>query len=154
MPDVKGKAGVAVDDPKAPPGLLPGDSVEQTPAGLRMVASRCEKCGTVTYPMSEICHQCWSSSFSHVHLPTKGRLYSFSIVHIAPRPWHTPYALGYVDLPDNVRVLSHIKADNLADIAIDMPVELALGEVGEQDGKPIESFVFRAVSKGNGSRGR
>jgi uncharacterized OB-fold protein len=146
MADVKSKAAVAADERKAPPGLLPGDSVEETPAGLRMVASKCEKCGTVTYPMSEICHKCWSSSFAHVHLSTKGKLYSFSIVHIAPRPWHTPYAIGYVDLPDNVRVLSHIKADNLADIAIDMPVELGLGEVGEQDGKPIRSFVFKAVS--------
>ena len=75
-------------------------------------------------------------------LACEGTLYSYSVVHQAPKGWIVPYALGYIDLADNVRVLAHIDVAQ-EKIAIDMPLHLAVGVVGaDSSGAPLSSYTF------------
>jgi uncharacterized OB-fold protein len=70
-----------------------------------------------------------------------GTLYSFSIVHAAPKHWNAPYALGYVDLPSGLRVLGQVQPMQKARIGA--ACRLELGMVGTRpDGKPAVSYVF------------
>ncbi len=110
-----------------------------------LIGGRCPKCQALSFPRAAICSNCLSEEIKTVHLATEGTLYSYSIVHQAPKGWIVPYALGYIDLPDNVRVLAHIAvaADK---IAIGMTMRLSVGVVGtDATGTPLSSYTFTAI---------
>lgn len=123
------------------PGLVTLDA-KGTP---RLIGGRCCKCRALSFPRAAVCTDCLSEEIEAVHLAAEGKLYSYSIVHQAPKGWNVPYVLGYVDLSDGVRVLAHI--DIAPDrIAIDMPVRLAVGMVGtDPSGAPLSSYTFTAI---------
>jgi uncharacterized OB-fold protein len=107
-----------------------------------LVGGRCRNCDAFSFPRAAVCTSCLSEDIAAIDLGHEGSLYSYSIVHQAPRGWATPYALGYVDLPGDVRVLAHIDVPQ-GEIAIDMPVRLAVGVVGrDETGAPLMSYTF------------
>lgn len=59
-------------------------------------------------------------------LAETGTLYAFSTVHVAPAIWETPYVIGYVDLPEGVRVFG--KVDGSVPLKPDMTVRVHLEE--------------------------
>lgn len=107
-----------------------------------LVGGRCKNCGASSFPSATVCTSCLSEDIETVDLGDEGKLYSYSVVHQAPKGWTTPYTLGYVDLPGDVRVLAHIDAP-LDSIAIDMPVKLSIGVVGtDPAGASLMSYTF------------
>jgi uncharacterized OB-fold protein len=127
----------------AEPRFVAPALVESGPADApRLIGGRCAKCGALSFPRAEVCTECMSEEIEKTALAGDGRVYSFSMVHQAPRGWTTPYALGYVDLADKVRVLAHIDVPASA-LEIDMPVRLSVGRVGTGPaGEPLMSFTF------------
>lgn len=108
----------------------------------RLCGGRCAACGALSFPRAEVCTECLSTDVETVALPGEGRLYSYSVVHQAPKGWDVPYVLGYVDLPDGLRVLAHIDAPPAA-VAIDQKVRLSLGVVGaDAEGAPLSTYTF------------
>ncbi|MGE4167130.1 MAG: Zn-ribbon domain-containing OB-fold protein [Xanthobacteraceae bacterium] len=128
----------------ADPRFVSPDLVQIDAGGKpHLMGGRCKNCSASSFPRSDVCTSCLSEDIEAVTLGDEGTLYSFSIVHQAPRGWNTPYALGYVDLSDEIRVLAHIDIPTAA-IAIDMPVKLAVGVVGSDDsGMPMYSYTFK-----------
>jgi uncharacterized OB-fold protein len=123
------------------PGLVMRDA-----SGMpRLIGGRCGKCQANSFPRAAVCTNCLSEDIGAVELDDQGALYSYSIVHQAPKGWTVPYALGYVDLPGDVRVLAHL--DVPADkITIDMPMRLGVGVVGvDAAGAPLYSYTFQSV---------
>lgn len=103
---------------------------------------RCKACAALSFPRAEVCTECLSLEVDGTALSSEGRLYSYSVVHQAPKGWKVPYALGYVDLPEGVRVLAHIDAP-LQAIAIDQPVRLSLGVVAtDASGADLSTYTF------------
>ncbi len=123
------------------PGLVALDG-----AGMpHLIGGRCRACGALSFPGAAVCAACLSKEVETVHLASDGTLYSYSVVHQAPREWRVPYALGYVDLTDGVRVLAHIDVA-ASDISIGMRLRLAVGVVGADPmGAPLFSYTFTAV---------
>lgn len=110
-----------------------------------LIGGRCRKCQALSFPHAAVCTDCLSEDIETVHLAAEGTLYSYSIVHQAPKGWIVPYVLGYIDLADNVRVLAHIDVAPEM-IAIDMPMRLAVGVVGaDASGTPLSSYTFTAI---------
>jgi uncharacterized OB-fold protein len=111
----------------------------------RLIGGRCGNCQALSFPRAAVCVSCFSEDIEKVQLAEQGTLYSYSIVHQAPKGWAVPYALGYVDLPDNVRVLAHLDAP-AEKIAINMPMRLSVGVVGaDASGAPLLSYTFTIV---------
>ncbi len=120
------------------PGLVRLDATGRP----HLVGGRCKNCGAFSFPSAEVCVSCLSEEIEAVDLDDEGTLYSYSVVHQAPRGWTTPYALGYVDLPSGVRVLAHVDVPHEA-LAIDMRLKLSVGVVGLDDsGDPLMSYTF------------
>ena len=110
--------------------------------GLTLIGQRCDDCGKALFPKTGICPSCRSVKLSDCELPQQGVLYSWSVVHVAPKPWVTPYVIGYVDLPNGVRVFSHIGGDPGA-LRVDMPVRLEPAQIGvDAQGDPRPFFRF------------
>jgi uncharacterized OB-fold protein len=129
------------------PPLVPGanprlsrDFLHEGPFAL--IGQRCEDCGRTLFPKTGVCPGCRSVKLSDHALPREGTLYSWSVVHVAPKPWVTPYVIGYVDLPGGVRVFAHIGGDPGA-LRVDMPVRLEPAEIGvDAQGQPRPFFHF------------
>jgi uncharacterized OB-fold protein len=110
-----------------------------------LVGGRCRNCGVHSFPKAGICSACLSEEIETVDLAREGRLYSYSVVHQAPRGWRVPYALGYVDLPGDIRVLAHLDAEP-SRLRIDMPVRLGVGEVGaDASGRTLVTYTFSPI---------
>jgi uncharacterized OB-fold protein len=123
--------------------LLAGESLRTEPDGsVRLVGGRCGDCGTTFFPSAHVCSECMSEKVAPTELSSDGSLYSWSVVHVAPRGWNVPYIAGYVDLADNVRVFSHIVDVDPTALEMDMPVSLTKAVFGDDDGVPVESYAF------------
>lgn len=125
-------------------GLIEPSSVRRVAnGGLRLVGGRCRSCGAVSFPRVSVCHKCLSEDINEEGFGPTGRLYTATVVHQAPEMWDVPYAIGYVDLTDDLRVLAHLEMT--ADLTIGTTLHLKVANVGtDQTGAPIDTYVFGA----------
>ncbi len=128
------------------PGIL---SIPEQPGGQpALLASECGGCGTVTFPSEDVCPGCYDSdAVREVRLNRHGTLYSYTVIRSAPPGFTAPYAVGYVDLPEGIRLFAQIVIDRFEDLAIGMPVELVVGPLRHADGGvEIIGYKFRPTS--------
>jgi uncharacterized OB-fold protein len=130
------------------PSLLAGQSVEwDADNNPVLIGGRCRTCRAVTFPCSPVCTHCMSDDIAPEAMPRMGKLYTFTTLHVGPQRWVRPAVLGYVDLPNGVRVFSRIAGDTDR-LKIDDLVELDVAVVGqEQDGTPISNIVFKRAEQ-------
>jgi uncharacterized OB-fold protein len=98
-----------------------------------LVASECPACAALAWPPLARCHQCLGEVRER-RLGESGRLYSYSVLHAGPPGWPLPYAVGYVDLPEGVRVFTHLRGWEQG-----LPLD---GEVTLHHGAPDERVRF------------
>jgi uncharacterized OB-fold protein len=104
----------------------------------RLIASECVACAAKAWPPATRCHLCWSE-VRELSLSRTGALYAYTRVHVGPPGIEVPYVVGYVDLPEGVRVFTHVRGDASA-LAIDGSVTLH----GAPDG-PGAGFWFEVA---------
>ena len=127
--------------------LLAGESVRNESDGsVRLVGGRCGNCGTLFFPATHVCPECMSEAVAAADLASDGTLYSWSVVHVAPKGSNTPYIPGYVDLSDGVRVFAHITDTDASALKMDMAVSLTTAVLGDDEGVPVESYAFSPVN--------
>ena len=114
--------------------------------GPVLVGSRCSACGLSTFPERAFCRRCWADSMEPVELSRTGRLYTWTTVHAAQPGYPTPSVLGYVDLPEGVRVLAPLDVVE-AELRAGLALALTLGPVRfEDDGTAVTGYRFRTVA--------
>ena len=78
--------------------------------GPHLVGGSCTACGFVTLGVREICPECWAGgAMEEVPIGRSGRLYTYTVIHQLPPGYDAPFAVGYVDLEDGIRVFAHIE---------------------------------------------
>lgn len=110
--------------------------------------SQCTACGETFFPTQELCTACLQEgTLREIPLSNRGTIYSFTIVErdsLAPPGFKTPYAYGYIDLKEGVRVLAKIMDWTPDTLKIGAPVELVVEEINRNaDGLGIMGFRFR-----------
>jgi len=72
----------------------------------KLMAGKCLKCGRIHLPPRPLCNRCFSEEFTWVSVPSKGRLLTYTIVHIAPPQFYSiaPYAVGIVQISKDLRI--------------------------------------------------
>ena len=93
----------------------------------RLLGTRCDACAAVSFPPRNLCRRCWSESVQWVPLAGRGRLYSYTRVHVAPATMRAeaPYCIGIVDLDDGVRLMCRLLGSpEPADL--EQPVEMVV----------------------------
>jgi len=121
-----------------------------------LLGSRCDSCGRFFFPQQSICMDCLKSgTLKEAPLGTKGTVYSYTIVEretLAPKGFKVPYAYGYIDLAEGVRVLSKIIDWTPETLKLGAPVEMVLEEIREDPpGEKVMGFRFRLLE---GSRSK
>jgi len=113
-----------------------------------LLASQCGSCGAVTFPPEDVCPGCYrSDAVREVRLSREGSLYSYTVIRSAPPGFTAPYAVGYVDLPEGIRLFAQIVADRFEDLTMGMRLELVVGPLRRtDDGVDIIGYKFRPLS--------
>ena len=112
-----------------------------------LLGSRCKTCAQLSFPPRKVCSGCLGEEMEVIPLGTEGKLYSYTIVEYPAPGLVGPYAIGYVDLPEGVRVFSILADWDRKNLRVGMDVELTLGKFREdKDGNEIVTYKFRPVT--------
>ena len=73
-------------------------------------AYRCVDCGMIIAPPSGSCYGCGSSNMEWADVSGKGKLVSFTVIHIAPDDFveEVPYYIAIVELEEGTRVSARL----------------------------------------------
>ncbi len=117
------------------PGIFTTPTEGEDP---ELLGGRCPKCDQDYFPRPPRCPHCLGD-VQEKNLGSTGKLYTYTVVRVRP-PWGLPrpYGIGYVDLDGSgLRVLGLLSPDALEKMEIDLPLRLAVGEMGNDlRGKP------------------
>jgi uncharacterized OB-fold protein len=107
---------------------------------------RCRKCGQLDFPKLSPCPNCWGEEFEMVPLSRRGELYSFADILVGQPGMETPYVIGYIDLPEKVRIFAQLEGEE-GSFNCGEEMELTVGTIRmNQDGLPITSYKFKKAN--------
>jgi uncharacterized OB-fold protein len=122
------------------------------PGADRLLGSRCGACGTVVFPAQDGCPRCGEPGMASAELAERGTLWTWTTQDFLPKsPYAGPeteedfagYLVGYVELPDWVRVVTRLVDVDRADVAIGMDLELRLLPfTTDPDGTEVVAYAF------------
>lgn len=95
----------------------------------KLLAGKCTKCGKVHLPPRPLCDDCYSKDFEWTEIPSKGKLVTYTIIHIAPAQFQSvaPYPVGIVQLAKGLKIPGMIKGVALENIKIGMELMMDFG---------------------------
>jgi uncharacterized OB-fold protein len=95
----------------------------------KLLAGKCKKCGKIHLPPRPVCDDCYSKEFDWTAVPTKGKLLTFTVIHIAPVQFQSmaPYAMGIVQLENGLKIPGMIRAIALEQIKVGMDLIIDFG---------------------------
>ena len=108
-----------------------------------LVGGKCKQCGQIFFPPREWCLNCSSRDLERANLGRKGKLYSFTIVHMPSEHFEPPYAVGWIELPEGIRIFSQIRRWQEHPLEIGMDMELAIEKLWDEEEKEIIGYTFR-----------
>ena len=115
-----------------------------------LIGSRCKQCGKIDFPKKSHCFDCMQeNTIEEILLSREGRIYVSTILRwpkLAPQGHEAPYAFGYVDLPEKVRVMSLLHHQDLERLQTGLEVELELLKIDEDEDKSIIGFRFTGIT--------
>ena len=104
-------------------------------------AYKCVDCGMIIAPPSGTCYGCGSSNMKWAEVSGKGKLISFTVIHIAPDEFveEAPYYVAIIELEEGTRVSARLLGfDPLK------PEEISLGiavELDYEKGKSGKTYL-------------
>jgi uncharacterized OB-fold protein len=127
----------------------------------RLLGSRCDDCGTHTFPTQPGCPRCGSESMATVLLAERGTLFTFTTQEYLPKePYAGPeteedfhgFSVGYVELPSEVIVEARLVGCPVGELLIGMAVRLVVVPFRrEPDGTEVVTYAFAPVTADGGS---
>ena len=126
-----------------------------------LLGTRCTNCGNHMFPRQTGCPRCLFNEQEDVELATAGTLWTWTVQAFPPKapPYlgpvgddFTPYGVGYVELPDQLRVEGRLTVADPEHLKIGMPMELVLEPLSlDEDGNQIVTYAFAPVDNGDQS---
>ncbi|MFP8881986.1 MAG: OB-fold domain-containing protein [Myxococcota bacterium] len=120
----------------------------------RLLGSRCSACGETTFPAQKGCPSCTAQGCDEVELSRRGTLYTWTIQRFPPPPPYAgdvndfvPFAVGYIELPEGVRVEARLLESDSSRLSIGMEMELSVEPFSVDDeGREVVTFAFAPVA--------
>lgn len=97
--------------------------------------SECSTCGTIGFPAGTHCARCATPTASPRELSRTGTVWTYTVQRFAPKapPYvpppegFSPFAVGFVELPEGIRISAILECDTFDDL-IDCRAELVATE--------------------------
>ena len=110
-----------------------------------LLANKCKSCGQVFFPRAIFCLTCSHKELTELKLSHRGKLYSYTISHLPSAHFPAPYAIGFINMPEGIRIFSPLVIDDRKPFNVGMEMELIIEKLWEQGGKEISGYKFRPV---------
>jgi uncharacterized OB-fold protein len=127
---------------------------------VHLLGSRCEACTTVVFPAQDGCPRCGRPGMVRTALSRRGTLWTWTSQDFLPKaPYAGPeteadfegYLVGYVELPEGVRVVTRLVDVDRADVQIGMEMELVtVPFTVDPDGTEVLAYGFAPVGGSTG----
>jgi uncharacterized OB-fold protein len=114
----------------------------------KLIGGRCDRCAAITFPRQPSCARCGTPGMARHVLPRRGTLWTYTTQEFLPKePYASgetletfqPYAVGLVELGDEVRVEGRLTVTDFAEIRIGMELEVTV--VPFADDKLLYAFA-------------
>lgn len=130
-----------------PPSRFIDDSWFRTVGDeVRLLGVRCMECGKIVFPRKPVCPECFSDALETVPLSKKGILHTFANSVMGPTGMETPFVIGFIDLPEGLKLYSLIVDAAPWDqvLRVGMQMEMSIGKIKvDESGREVLSYRFR-----------
>jgi len=113
----------------------------------KLMAAKCNKCGTMLSPPKPMCTNCFSTDLKWVQLSPNGKLLTYTVIHVAPKQFEkfVPYPVGIVKLDDGPQLLGMIRDVEPEKLKVGMPltVDFDKASVAETHWPMWPRYYFR-----------
>ena len=116
-----------------------------TEDGGALLGQKCRACNRILPPLTEMCCQCLSSDLEGIPLSKRGRLFSYTVVHVPVKNFQPPYAIGWIELPEGLVITSQIEGWEKKHLEIGMDMEFIVEKLWEENGEEIIGYKFKPV---------
>ena len=127
---------------------------------VRLIGGRCIDCQNHVFPYQSGCPKCSGTEVAKVELGTEGELWTWTIQGYPPKapPYvgdveehdFEPFGVGYVELPDELRVEARLTEHDPTRLRIGMPKKLVLVPLTINDlDEEVVTFAFAPKDAGN-----
>jgi uncharacterized OB-fold protein len=95
----------------------------------KLMAGKCVKCGKIHLPPRPLCDNCFSQEFEWMKVSGKGKLLTYTVIHIAPPQFQAmaPYAVGIVQLENGLKIPGMIQGVAHEQLKIGMELTIDFG---------------------------
>ena len=122
--------------------------VTEGPEGPSLAGNQCKACGQVFFPKAEqVCLNCLEGPLEVLPLSRRGKLCSYTVVHMPASGFQPPYAVGFVDLPEGVRVFTPLEMEEGKPFKEGMEMEVRIGTLWEEEDKEVMGFKFAVAGR-------
>ncbi|MBW2274508.1 MAG: OB-fold domain-containing protein [Deltaproteobacteria bacterium] len=117
----------------------------------QLIGSRCRDCDEVSFPKQDGCPNCTSEATEEILLSRRGSLWTWTIQRFPPpappfigeRESFEPFGVGYIELPEGIRIESRLTVNDPAQLEIGMEMELCIEKFRDrEDGTQLMTFAF------------
>jgi len=121
----------------------------------QLLGGRCRGCDGHFFPAGAVTHDptCEGHDVEEIPLSRRGKLVTYTIHRfLAPPPFRMepfePYAIGAVELPEQLLVIGILTGVDLDHIEIGADAELVLGRLyTDDDGNDVMTYMWRITTK-------
>jgi hypothetical protein len=93
----------------------------------KLMAGKCTQCGKTHLPPRPLCDNCYSQTFTWTQMPNKGKLLTYTVIHVAPEQSQeeAPYAVGIIQLENGKKLPGKITGipHNHLKVGMDLTVD-------------------------------
>jgi uncharacterized OB-fold protein len=114
-------------------------------AGGALVGNRCQACGQTFFPRAAFCLSCFGDEVEDVSLGRRGTLYSYTVGYMPSTHFTPPYAVGYVDLPEGLRVFAPLKMVEDRPLRIGMEMAVTIEPLWQEGDREVVGYRFVPV---------
>jgi hypothetical protein len=115
---------------------IPTDRLTEFWNGLekgKVYASKCSKCGNISFPPIADCSRCLNSGLEWIELQGDGEIETFTHIVIRPASFqsHPTYTVAVAKMKEGVKVLAWLVGAKLGNVKVGAKVKLAARESEE-----------------------
>ena len=123
-------------------------------AAPQLLGGRCTQCGAFHFPAQSNCPHCAAEHVEPTPLSRRGTLWTWTVQTFTPPvpPYRgpvddfAPFGVGYIELPEGLRVQGRLTVNDPARLAIGMEMELTLQPFClDEQGREVLIHAFAPV---------
>jgi len=107
----------------------------------KLMATKCNNCGTVILPPRPACSKCLSKDLQWIPVGNECRLLTYTMIHVSPKEFESkvPYALGIVKFDEGGQLLGMIRGIEADKLQVGMAMKVGFETTSTVQAAPAQT---------------